>query len=537
MDDEEEAGLVEVSRLIFGPEITCKQARKFWEPSNPTTQCNSIIGKFKKGTICYICGIPITGRVDENNMAGGAKAKLTARSTRKHTSTKTSQYKAKKSTLIRVKSVKKDGLDAECEHILPIADAILYLGLESPQFKGNPYYDRKILDYEYAWAHRTCNQIKSGTSYIDQDKKGQFIVDKRGLTKLLKSIWNTTRSDSVEFKKALHASYTNEDEFVKIRMGEKKPSLIDPFQLVVNYLNKFAAPNLLLLSGICKMVEGELMSEEAKEKLASKDPLVFQRFEEERLRKRETEANELYDQIISQVEDELKITLPKAKFADVYERFYQLAKEVKSIYVADFVRLPFDRSSDEMWTEYVKNIMMTLINKAFKEVRAGEKHRRLEIFSQTAESVAKKVFSEIYPKLRKSLSANNAYKTASETAISVATNATLASATATATATTSNIEMRNRSLSPLEEEEEMEEENIIAAQGLAGLKRRTSVSPAKLINLSNTRKKRHTIFSRVSPIKKSGLKVRVPIKSLSKTLRKKYSIAKKGGRRTHKGRK
>ena len=165
--------------------LPVEMARKIYEASTPTTQCNNIIGKFKPGTECYICGMEIHGHPKNTNddaMSGGTKgkkattiAKHFGRSSRKRPYQSQGVRKIKISS--RAKSAKgkskrggqRNGKDPECEHILPIAQAVMLLGLYGETTKTHFLYNKELVKIEYRWAHRTCNQVKSDDSYVSYD--------------------------------------------------------------------------------------------------------------------------------------------------------------------------------------------------------------------------------------------------------------------------------------------------------------------------------------------------------------------------------
>jgi len=123
-------------------------ARQIWELTSPQQQCANVVGKFEDipekdiRKNCYICGFEI---VDTNNPRAG--------------------------------------LSPECEHILPIIQAMFFLDLYRPNDKKlcnqgvlNPVECKEItetLKEEYAWSHRTCNQIKSDLYTFLQTKIDQ----------------------------------------------------------------------------------------------------------------------------------------------------------------------------------------------------------------------------------------------------------------------------------------------------------------------------------------------------------------------------
>ena len=151
-------------------------ARQIWELTNPQQQCANVVGEFKDipekdiRKNCYICGFEI---VDTNNPRAG--------------------------------------LSPECEHILPIIQAMFFLDLYRPNDKKlcnqgvlNPVECKEItetLKEEYAWSHRTCNQIKSDlytflqTKIDPTTKYPSWDFSENHTKQLLNAIMNTTKFD------------------------------------------------------------------------------------------------------------------------------------------------------------------------------------------------------------------------------------------------------------------------------------------------------------------------------------------------------
>lgn len=175
--------------------------RDIWELSTPTTQCENIIGKTTSTTKCWICNLPLGSE---------------------------------------------EGLTPECEHVLPIAQAVLYLGLFSVSavkkiFPAEmfvlPGETSNALKLEYRWAHRVCNQIKNDDSYLDYNQKtGKYVVNGDKIRDLLKRIKTNTRSYGAAIKPLL-----------KDLTGT---SAISTFQTVCDYLNNYNAPKLLEFAGL-----------------------------------------------------------------------------------------------------------------------------------------------------------------------------------------------------------------------------------------------------------------------------------------------
>lgn len=136
-------GLTDMFKTVLGEEtVHCLQQkfgslRQVVEKSSPTTQCNNVIGKPQD---CWICGGIITT----------------------------------------------DDLGPECEHVFPIAQALVFTGLyEHSLFEQisdeentdltNAYISG--LKKEYRWAHRICNQVKNDAHFIQYDGTNFVIND------------------------------------------------------------------------------------------------------------------------------------------------------------------------------------------------------------------------------------------------------------------------------------------------------------------------------------------------------------------------
>ena len=126
--------------------------RHAFSPTSTTSQCGNIVGKFvMNNSICWICGCTIGG---PTSAPAGSRLQLTA----------------------------------ECEHVLPVAQAIAFTGLydsvlakqlentdatapAGEQAAANalkPQY-QAALGLEYGWAHVFCNQFKNNKHLIKDD--------------------------------------------------------------------------------------------------------------------------------------------------------------------------------------------------------------------------------------------------------------------------------------------------------------------------------------------------------------------------------
>jgi hypothetical protein len=153
-------GLTDIFKTVLGSEtVLCLQTkfgnlRQVVERSSPQTQCNNVIGD---PSHCWICG----GGISTDN----------------------------------------DDLGPECEHVFPIAQALVFTGLyEHSLFQQ--ISDQEATDLpdayisglvkEYKWAHRICNQVKNDAHFIEFD--GTNFVINEGLIQNFINDLITTRN-------------------------------------------------------------------------------------------------------------------------------------------------------------------------------------------------------------------------------------------------------------------------------------------------------------------------------------------------------
>ena len=138
--------------------MAIKNARKWWEQSGTTTQCGNSIGNYIKGTTkCYICGFGINTK----------------------------------------------DVSPQCEHILPVFKAALYLTLYRDEYKDIITRGKKDIlsltaeekriynevNMEYDWAHKCCNLKKLDIDFIKfNDKKKEFELDYNNSKLIFKKI-------------------------------------------------------------------------------------------------------------------------------------------------------------------------------------------------------------------------------------------------------------------------------------------------------------------------------------------------------------
>jgi len=162
--------------LMFGPERVALweakyggDSRDIFEIMEPEDQCQGTAGPIEYGkTPCWICGMPIHYSKEE------------------------------------LPEKDENGHSAECEHVLPVAQAALFLQLYD---KSNRSSDLFALEYD--WAHKTCNQTKNNDVYFKKKSSGGLaavitpdenflpVVDELKYKAMLENIYTSTRSDAV----------------------------------------------------------------------------------------------------------------------------------------------------------------------------------------------------------------------------------------------------------------------------------------------------------------------------------------------------
>ncbi len=195
-----QTGQIYLAQALFGKEavdaVKAKNIpiREIWELSSPTTQCENTIGKVTSHTKCWICGLSIN------------KFNL--------------------------------GMTEECEHILPIAQAVIFLRLYNNGHKtiraSTNDSEKKMLELEYGWAHVVCNQEKSDLCPFRLTRENILKINKGDISNLLRKIYYSTRSDSANLKKALEGLYPTVEEFIAARL----PSIEQRYTHIKTYIER-----------------------------------------------------------------------------------------------------------------------------------------------------------------------------------------------------------------------------------------------------------------------------------------------------------
>lgn len=214
-----------ITEAVFGTENLKKlraaniNPRKLYEHTSCDAQCNNVIGAVgkQKGPFgnaivssCWICGIPIVYKTDAT------------------------------------RSIE----PGQCEHVLPIIQAVMFIGLYTGDKKSlnDPKY-KEYLKLEYEWAHEKCNLIKNDDVYLDiKNVTGleTYTVNQGKIRTLLEKVWddNPDYEYTQEFNTVLRAKYPGaggRDAFITARLR----SMTMRMQKIADMLNRSKAPGLL----------------------------------------------------------------------------------------------------------------------------------------------------------------------------------------------------------------------------------------------------------------------------------------------------
>jgi hypothetical protein len=208
-------------------------SRSIWELSSPTTQCYNTILPPRENQPCWICGFPIN-----------------------------------------IKARAGSGINPECEHVLPIAQARLFLDLyASSVVRGEVLTPQQetVFKLEYDWAHSICNQEKSDDSYMIQSRGG-YSVNEVSIRKLLTKIYKTDRVGSHILKGYIDSIGFNVWEKRQVKY------ISDRIQSIINYIQRGEDRDirgLVMLAGVVDSISTDNLhsqfSELLKDKAVSKE--------------------------------------------------------------------------------------------------------------------------------------------------------------------------------------------------------------------------------------------------------------------------
>ena len=274
-----EIGLQDLAILLFGEETVHEvkkkmDVREIWNVSTNTTQCNNVIGKVNAETPCWICGL----KIDATD----------------------------------------PGMSPECEHVLPVAQAVIYLSLYSAKKKHNTTPERNARKMEYGWAHTVCNQDKSDICCMVNAGDKAAVSDKN-IKYILRKIYTSNRVDSVKIKSELKGPYPTLESFIDGRLGPMRKR----YQDIVDYLNPSSGENrfkLTILAGLVTAMDYSNIREEAQallspEFLAEKEQQKAEKAALKQL-KAKGPAQELAESKLKELSTEFLGKYKKAAYAD-----------------------------------------------------------------------------------------------------------------------------------------------------------------------------------------------------------------------------
>jgi hypothetical protein len=190
--------------------------RDIWETSSPTTQCGNTIGDAVDGvSVCWLCGYVI--------------------------------------------DISVEALRPECEHVLPVGQALVFLDLyKHSVHKGDVSKELdKMLKLEYRWAHSVCNRIKSDTNFLGFNSKGEPIILEGVIRDYLTEIYS--KSDDI---KGLVGRGKIVNEWSRARIADISKQLNG----IIKYINTKTS-GLLLLSGVAALFEPDNIASSLRDKI------------------------------------------------------------------------------------------------------------------------------------------------------------------------------------------------------------------------------------------------------------------------------
>jgi hypothetical protein len=215
-----------VVKSMFGKDVLnewSKPSRDIYEGSNPTTQCNNTIGEATKDTPCWICGIhvDVTGTME--------------------------------------------GMSPICDHVLPIAQAVFFLGLYSTRkiqpSEDMPSISNTIYKLEYEWSHHICNAEKSNILLLQETidpvtNTPVWSPDTNAIRSVLARIQATEREGSATLKELISKT----PDWFKKRVNEISLRV----KTITDFINRPAEPglgNLTELAGWASLVDPTSMTD------------------------------------------------------------------------------------------------------------------------------------------------------------------------------------------------------------------------------------------------------------------------------------
>ena len=247
MADPTDVGLTELAKLVFGKDVLEKYqslntekrlakgktpkkraARGIWELTAAREQCKNVLEPLVIGkSLCWICGFLI---------------------------------------------LQLSGLTYECEHVLPVAQAVFFLNLYSPNLQQRMIghekeffhinndtniqkqwaeWNKQALHLEYDFAHEYCNQIKKDASFIRFDSLGNIIPNEQNISDYLDFLFTSTREGSEEIHRFIN------DIGINNWKRARQEIVVKRYRDIANLISKGqpGISNMIVLSGLINVLD------------------------------------------------------------------------------------------------------------------------------------------------------------------------------------------------------------------------------------------------------------------------------------------
>ncbi len=229
-----EYGLKALAEQVFGTKVVevLKEKkmtyRDIWETSSPTTQCGNTIGDAVDGvSVCWLCGYVI--------------------------------------------DISVEALRPECEHVLPVGQALVFLDLyKHSVHKGDITKElEKMLKLEYRWAHSVCNRIKSDTNFLGFNKLGEPIILEGVIRDYLTEIYS--KSDEIK-------GLVGRGKIVTSWTSSRLADISKQLASIIKFIN-LKTTGLLLLSGVASLFEPDNIAASLRDKITPEKVEVVPKIE------------------------------------------------------------------------------------------------------------------------------------------------------------------------------------------------------------------------------------------------------------------
>jgi hypothetical protein len=229
-------GLKTLAEQLFGSSVISviknkkMTYRDIWELSSPTTQCANTIGATQDDSVCWLCGFVI----DDNIVA----------------------------------------LKPECEHVLPVGQALVFLDLYKHTIHGKAAANSKVLDMlklEYRWSHSVCNRLKSDTNFLGFDEKGNPVVLKKVIEDYLKDLYVY---DSIKTLLRQYNTKTKKNVTKAEWITERILDISKQLNKIIKYMEEKSS-GLLLLSGVASLYEPDNIAQSIRADIEAVKPEII----------------------------------------------------------------------------------------------------------------------------------------------------------------------------------------------------------------------------------------------------------------------